>query len=196
MLSRSGPSTRATKGRAWTGTVDGDRGNKALGVDVVRLLKTQDMGYLRTARNVAAKEVKGLEERVIGLGGSLDSQAHDADDDDDDEWDDDDTAQEKPRKVVFVDGVPQLKERLDVEAEDEEEKALDDEESPEKARTEQRQRLLLKLERRLQNSRKKLKALAMAENELEAQRAKMAKTQTIGGITKSGKKFKVRERKR
>ena len=58
--------------------------------------------------------------------------------------------------------------------------------NPEALRAEQRQRLLEKMQRRLQNARKKLKALARAENELELQRARMAKTATVGGVTKSG----------
>jgi len=48
----------------------------------------------------------------------------------------------------------------------------------------------------LRNARKKLKLLSDAEFELELQQAKMAKTATSGGLTKSGHRIKVRERKR
>jgi len=55
---------------------------------------------------------------------------------------------------------------------------------------------LEKLQKKLRNARKKFKALSRAEFELELQQAKMAKTATSGGITKRGKRIKVRERKR
>ena len=206
MISRAGPSTWASKGKRWTGTVDGDRGNKALPMDVVRLMKTQDMGYLRTMRNVAGKDVKALEERVVGMGGNLSGPPRSADDDDDDdEWEDEDD-NKKPKKIVFTDAVADREDKIlaDMEKEEAAQKKLDekdtpsddDDEDPETLRAEQRQRRLLKLHRRLQLARKKLKTLSTAENELELQRARMAKTSTIGGTTKSGKKFKVRERKR
>ncbi|KAK7914332.1 hypothetical protein PG985_012035 [Apiospora marii] len=208
MISRAGPSTWASKGKRWTGTVDGDRGNKALPMDVVRLMKTQDMGYLRTMRNVAGKDVKALEERVIGMGGSLDPRVLDEkDDDDESDWEDEeDGPVNKPKKIVFAEAVSDREDKILAEMEkeeaerqkqeDEKNTGSDDEENPQTLRAEQRQRMLLKLHRRLQTARKKLKTLSTAENELELQRARMAKTSTIGGVTKSGKKFKVRERKR
>lgn len=212
MISRAGPSTWASKGKRWTGTVDGDRGNKALPMDVVRLMKTQDMGYLRTMRNVAGKDVKALEERVVGMGGSLDPRVLDEKDDDDseDDWEDENGPATKPKKIVFAEAVADREDRIlaDMEKEEAERQKQDEmknnntapsdgeEENPQTLRAEQRQRMLLKLHRRLQTARKKLKTLSTAENELELQRARMAKTSTIGGMTKSGKKFKVRERKR
>ncbi|KAK8043623.1 hypothetical protein PG993_006053 [Apiospora rasikravindrae] len=209
MISRAGPSTWASKGKRWTGTVDGDRGNKALPMDVVRLMKTQDMGYLRTMRNVAGKDVKALEERVIGMGGNPDKPPREDDDDDDDsedDWEDEEGPTKKPKKIVFAEAVSDREDRILAEMEKEEAERLKEEEknapsdgeeeNPQTLRAEQRQRMLLKLHRRLQVARKKLKTLSTAENELELQRARMAKTSTIGGVTKSGKKFKVRERKR
>jgi len=75
MMSRKGPvrgAATSSKGRKWDGIVDGDRGSlKGMDVDVSRLLKTQDLGYLRTARNVGSKEVRLLEERVVALRGQL-----------------------------------------------------------------------------------------------------------------------------
>ena len=53
-----------------------------------------------------------------------------------------------------------------------------------------------KLETRLTVARERLKALTEAEEALELQRAKMAKSPTVGGVTTQGVKFKVRERKR
>ncbi|ETS81257.1 hypothetical protein PFICI_06259 [Pestalotiopsis fici W106-1] len=210
MMSRQGPQGVLSKGRRWNGTVDGDRGNRALSVDEVRLLKTQDVGYVRTVRNTAAKEVRALEERVVGMGGSLDAKVvdpADEEDDDDDDWlDDGGPARKKPKKIVFADGVEDREDRISGALDGGEDDDDDDDDSmngedtaksnPERARAEQRERLLLKLQRRLATARKRLKALSTAENELEMQRAKMAKTQTVGGVTKTGKKFKVRERKR
>ncbi|KAI0008675.1 U3 small nucleolar RNA-associated protein 11 [Xylariaceae sp. FL0662B] len=204
MLSRTGPGNALSKGKRWKGTAEGDRGNRALDVDTVRLLKTQDMGYIRTVRNVSAKEVKALEERVLGLGGSIDAVADVVDEDDDDGFEDEPMpARLKPRKTVFTEAVAERDERIRREAEKEEADEGDADDidmenarNPEALRAEQRQRLLEKMQRRLQNARKKLKALARAENELELQRARMAKTATVGGVTKSGKKIKVRERKR
>lgn len=214
MLSRQGPQGVLSKGKRWNGTVDGDRGNRAMGVDEVRLLKTQDVGYVRTVRNTAAKDVRQLEERVVGLGGSLDvkvvdTNAGDMDEDDDEDWlDDEGPARKKPKKIVFADGAEEREDRIagaledGDDDEDDDDISLDGEDAgkktdSEKARAEQRERLLLKLQRRLAMARKRLKVLSTAESELEMQRAKMAKTQTSSnGITKTGKKFKVRERKR
>lgn len=208
VLSRSGPGTFASKGKRWTGTVDGDRGNRVLDIDTVRLLKTQDMGYLRTQRTLALKEVKSLEERVVLLGGDPDADdeefANDAEDDDDDMGDLDDliapgtkkSQPKKPKKIVFAEAEDEREEMIDAELEDEDEADDLEKLDPEKLRADQRKRLLEKVRRRLKGARRKASVLATAENELEVQRARMAKTRTVGGIRKSGKKIKVRERKR
>ncbi|KAH9906325.1 U3 small nucleolar RNA-associated protein 11 [Xylariomycetidae sp. FL2044] len=222
MMSRKGPETSLQKRKGWTGTVQGDRGNKAMDMETVRLLKTQDMGYIRTARNVAAKEVRELEERVLGLGASLDEMVVEDDDNDDDEDDDDDgfdfgdemksstQRAPRPKKTVFADDVAEREDRMQVEVAGDFESEDDDEDdddadagviggvdkNPEALRAEQRQKLLEKLQRRLQHARRKVQVLARAEHELELQRARMAKTSTVGGVTKAGKKFKIRERKR
>lgn len=209
MMSRRGPGSALAQGRRWTGTVDGDRGNRALDVDTVRLLKTQDVGYVRTVRNVVLKEVKALEERVLEQGGSLDAPYQDVDDDDDDdEFEGFDTPQRaaKPKKTVFAEAVEERDERLrqeaDREADDGEDVDMEDgkddaKKDPEAARAATRQKHLEKLQRRLQNARKKLTILTRTEHQLEVQRTGMSKTPTSGnGVTKSGKKFKVRERKR
>ena len=181
-------------------------------VETVRLLKTQDMGYLRTQRTLALKEVKTLEERVVQLGGSIDPNEQSEDDDDDDDDDmgglDDliapgkKSAANKPKKIVFADAEDERDEMVDAELDREEqnESGEDDDDlerqDPERLRADQRKKLLEKLRRRLQGARRKASVLARAENELEIQRAGMAKTRTIGGVRKSGKKIKVRERKR
>ncbi|KAK4101600.1 U3 small nucleolar RNA-associated protein 11 [Parathielavia hyrcaniae] len=199
MMSRKGPGSAITRGRSFTGAVDGDRGNRAMDVDLVRLLKTQDLGYVRTMRNVAAKEVRELEERFVLAGGTDQNEK-----DDDGDSDDDDgigslsrAAPQKPKKIVFFDGTHEREQAL--EQAKEEDEAMDDlkDEGEEKATAESRKaQNLEKLQRQLKAARKKLKALQDAEYELEMQKAKMAKTATSGGITKSGRRIKVRERKK
>jgi U3 small nucleolar RNA-associated protein 11 len=231
MLSRKGPDTALSAGtKRWDGTVAGDRGNKALPMEVVRLLKTQDMGYIRSVRNVAMKEVRSLEERVIALGGDVrDLQADEDDEEDEDDFDFNDFPRKKGsgvrnknKKIVFAEGQDEreeiIQQRLhptitttaessqthkskndhshDDNDDDGSDGDGDGKEDPETLRAEQKQRLLEKLKRRLQNARKKRDVLAKAEHELEMQRARMAKTATVGGVTKAGKKFKIRERKR
>lgn len=194
MMSRKGPGASITRGKAFTGNVDGDRGNKAMDVDTVRLLKTQDLGYVRTMRNVAAREVRELEERFIQAGGA---ELGEDEDDSDDDMGPSTAAPQKPKKIVFFDGAEEREQALErAEDEDDAMRDLDDEDDQKAAAADKKAQNLEKLGRRLQAAKKKLKTLKDAEYELEVQKAKMAKTATSGGITKSGRKIKVRERKR
>ncbi|GAP91603.1 putative u3 snornp-associated protein utp11 [Rosellinia necatrix] len=219
MLSRSGPATTLSSGsKRWDGTVAGDRGNKALDTSVVRLMKTQDVGYVRAMRNVATKEVRALEERVVALGADADADGAAEDDEEEGEDDDgmdfdfgdDDISGKKnknkkpaPRKTVFADAEDEREDQIQRDAEQDDDDDDDGVEGgdgkkgdPEERRARQKRKLLEKLRRRLLGARKKQSALARAEHELEVQRAGMAKTATIGGVTKAGKKFKVRGRKK
>ncbi|KAI0532247.1 small-subunit processome [Xylaria digitata] len=210
MLSRKGPATALSSGsKKWDGTVAGDRGNKSLDMNVVRLLKTQDMGYIRSVRNVAMKEVRKLEERAIALGGDIDNLLNNNEEYEDDmdldfDFGDEPSAKKttpasKNKKIIFADGQDEREDKIRQDME--QDSPEDDNENlegvdSEKRTAEQKQRLLEKLQRRLQNARKKQSVLAQAEQQLEVQRARMAKTATMGGVTKSGKKIKVRQRKR
>jgi len=225
-LSRQGPGTAHSRGkRAWTGTVDGDRGNKAMPVDTVRLLKTQDMAALRTMRNVELKKVKELEQRAI-LAGAF-AGAVGEDDEDDEENDDDmdvsSSTRRTGRKIVFFDspeeqalasgqsvvrggGDTATGGEEDGEEDDDDEfadfdDADDDDEGGDKdgqpSEAEIAAARVARLRRKLLNAKKRLRALSDAEHELEVQRARMAKTATTGGgVDRRGKKLKVRERKR
>lgn len=175
MMSRKGP---ATTGKNRTGTVNGDRGNEALSQEAVRLFKTQDLGYVRTMRNKALKEVEELERRAVGIKGA-------------------------GKKVVFVDD--QEEQRLKVESadlymddEDEESEADGDESDDIEAKNfrKMQRKEADKLESRLNMARERLDVLTETEQALELQRARMAKSPTVGGVTKKGVKFKVRQRKR
>ncbi|KAK3996912.1 small-subunit processome [Cladorrhinum sp. PSN332] len=202
MMSRKGPGSSITRGKEFTGTAHGDRGNKAMDVDTVRLLKTQDLGYVRTMRNVAAKEVRALEERLILAGGAeLDDEEEE--DSDDEGFSSSSSKPRKAKKIVFFDGADERQQKLqktlraddggDEEMEDGDDKEGDDKKGLEAQR---KAKNLAKIQTKLRNAKKKLKALTDAEQELEITQAKMAKTATSGGITKSGRKIKVRERKR
>lgn len=208
MLSRGKFSAdKLAGGKKWDGTVAGDRGNTSLDVDTVRLLKTQDLGYLRTMRNVVAKEVKQLEQTAVITGAFAGIDANQPSEDEDD-FDSDDEAprqskpQSKPKKIIFADTVEEVQSKLPDPEEDSDVDMSDDDSDFEKfakekdPQTLKREENAERLQRKLRNARKKLKALTDAENELEMQRARMAKTATVGAIAKNGKKIKVRERKR
>ncbi|CAK7222337.1 hypothetical protein SEUCBS140593_004865 [Sporothrix eucalyptigena] len=213
MISRgSGPGTALSRGsdekrdRHWTGTVDGNRGNKALPVAAVRLLKTQDMGYLRTVRSVLIKEVAELEQRAAMakafLGDvDLEEDEEEDDDDDDDEFSDFDSVPKarapkapkkasKPTRIVFADSVADRDQTVSEKMDTQEDNDDEDDDRQKKIANAKR------LQQRLTKARTKLQVLDQAEHELELQRARMAKTATMDMITKSGKKIKVRERKR
>ncbi|RMJ12200.1 hypothetical protein BHE90_000565 [Fusarium euwallaceae] len=202
MLSRKGPGNRVKDGKRWSGTVQGDRGNKVLDLDTVRLLKTQDIGYIRTMRQVVSKEVAKLEEQVVLTRGfdKLDENEEEEQDDDESEFDFA-TAPSKPkapRKIVFMDDQNQrdevIQQKMDEDDQDPADKTFEGFDDEEK--DDERAKSLRRLQKQLENARKKLQTLKTAEEELEIQRAKMAKTATSGGTTRKGKKIMVRTRKR
>ncbi|QSZ29470.1 hypothetical protein DSL72_003984 [Monilinia vaccinii-corymbosi] len=182
MVNKKGPSKT---GKNYTGTVNGDRGNQVLSQDAVRLFKTQDLGYVRTMRNKALKEVEELETRTVGIKGH-------------------------GKKVVFVENEEEQQEKaggddsdMDMlfEFEDDENDYASKVEDTKEDATAKHLRKLQekeadKLEIKLSIARQRLKALTEAEEALDLQRAKMAKSSTIGGVNKNGVKFKIRERKR
>lgn len=200
-MSRKGTGSRLQNGKRWTGTIEGDRGNKVLDLDTVRLLKTQDMGYVRTMKNVIMKEVARLEQQVVMTRG-LDHLDADEDEDDFDFDEEEEDAMPRfskpkaPRKIQFLDteeeqeAIAEQADNDDMEDEDEEVDEAKEEENT------KREKSARSLQKRLNNARKKLAALAAAEQALEEQRAKMAKTATSFGKTRRGKKIMVRTRKR
>ncbi|KAG6061752.1 hypothetical protein E4U32_002829 [Claviceps aff. humidiphila group G2b] len=212
MMSRKGPGSRIQNGKRWDGTVEGDRGNKSLSVETVRLLKTQDIGYIRTMRQVLVKEIARLEQQVVLTRGldRLDDDNDDddgADDEDNDLSDDDMPMASRPkaaRKIVFLDDEEErqgtMLERLEAEQEDHEEEenhAPDGDKDQEQDDEEfERAKNLRRLKRQLANAKMKVQAFNDAEAALDVQRAKMAKTATSGGQSRRGKKLFVRARKR
>ena len=220
MISRgAGPGTALTRGsdekrdRHWTGTVDGNRGNKALPVAAVRLLKTQDTGYLRTVRSVLVKELAQLEQRAAMAKASLgdidldEDEEEDDDDDDDSEFSDFDSAPKpkapkapkkpsKPTRIVFADSAADrdgiVQEKMDLRSDQERSNGSGEDDAELQTRIANAKRL----QQRVLRARAKLQVLDQAEHELDMQRARMAKTATMDIITKTGRKIKVRERKR
>ena len=219
MLSRKGTSSSLMTGsdekrnRTWNGTVNGDRGFKAMSVETVRLLKTQDMGYLRTVRNVALKEVAKLEERAA-VATSFASGAVEEEEDDEDSEDDDfsdfDSAPKpknskqkalppvKPTKIVFADNADDrdnaaIAKMEEIEAQADAEEAMD---TVSRTKASLKAENAARLQRRLAKARQRLQALTEAEHQLDLQRARMAKTKTVTTVSNTGRKSKARARKR
>lgn len=202
----------------------GKGGNEALlSHDAVRLLKTQDSGYLRTVSNRGRREVEKLEQQVR----LAEAMKEDGD-------------SKVGKKTVFVDDEPPKSNKKrkrpstdrelgvlqeitlpadpnhgpnDTTTQPRLSEALIDENAPQPIQKSQSERikestaskrLLLERKRRrrlnelrankLDALKKRQREILAATNELEAQRARMART--VGGVNKDGVKFKVRERKR
>ncbi|KAH7112455.1 U3 snoRNP-associated protein-like protein Utp11 [Dendryphion nanum] len=184
-----------------------DRGNSSLNIDVAKLLKTQDANYIRTMLQMIRKEKEELEQRVMlsdkkiqTLGSKSKKAKHTAfvgdvdeqEDFDPEEW----SSAGKPQVIV-----PELEEdeeqdeasrpkKLSKKQQDAQKLAEKEELSRESKRERTHERVLA----HLKGLKTKEKDLMTAERELELQRAKMSGS--IGGVNKSGVKYKIRERKR
>jgi len=191
-----------------------DRGNAVLSPDVVKLLKTQDAGYIRTMLQVVRKEREELEQKLVLEGGEIRAVR-----------DGGNTQQGKHR--VFVDDEEEQKNWFgrggelpgrnaieDIQPHGSDYEDDNENDSPitrpkaskkelEADKVTKRSRQLLERSRqqaqgrtayRLEAVKRREKELATAEDELDLQRARM--NNTVGGINKHGVKFKVRERKR
>lgn len=193
-----------------------DRGNVALSTDVVKLLKTQDAGYIRTMLQMVRKEREELEQRLImeedevravkdgdrNRSGKhkvyVDNQ-EEQEDFDPDSWfgrgQDMLGRAESPLESYDDDEEeydvkptkPKIMKKKQIEAQEE---AKREKRRFEKSRNQAQSRLASKLE----NIKNRERELVAVEEELELQRAKM--NNTVGGTNKNGVKFKVRERKR
>ncbi|KAF2751594.1 U3 small nucleolar RNA-associated protein 11 [Sporormia fimetaria CBS 119925] len=191
-----------------------DRGNTALSMDVVKLLKTQDVGYIRTMLQMVRKEREQLEQKIMVEGKEVVPLGKDEE------------VVKKGRHTVFVgDRNEQRKFRADEwfgkpgDWSDKEQGDLDDlddeeeeddgkkktlskkelekkalKEKEERAFRRRREKTLEKMEALLEAVKKRERDLVAAEDELDKQRAKMHNT--VGGVNKNGVKFKIRERKR
>lgn len=183
----------------------GDRGNKALTMDAVRLLKTQDAGYLRIIAQKARRETDALEHAVLLDGPQGTPRVPGAQD-----------AREKPGHMVFVGSREEQRafkpdhgrrshgrednakgdhnrdnDTADAEPDEQEE----DHEHPDAADP-NASKLFQRRNARLEAARARRKQIDAAVAELDLQRAKMAKHPSVGGVNKWGVKWRVRERKK
>lgn len=197
-----------------------ERGNPVLSQDAVKLLKTQDSGYLRIMLQKTRRALEKLEQGFVLREGQGVEVLGDSED------------RKEGQRVVFVNSREEQKQytpgqRLalrpsnssegpeNLSRQDAADEAYGDSETvstteaPKLRRALEREELAQKEEKLLRKQHKKdqdsrraklaaLKArekdLIGAENELELQRAKMSNS--VGGVTKAGVKWKVRERKK
>jgi hypothetical protein len=196
-----------------------DRGNQALSMDVVKLLKTQDAGYIRTMLQIVRKEGQELEQklvleedevRALKDGDRAKNGKHRVYVDDEGEQQSFDPeswfgkGQDMPDQTSHAEELQFDGYSEDDEAEEvatrpktltkkqieAQELAKRQKRAFNKTRDQAQSRTAYKLEM----IKKREKELAAAEEELDFQRAKM--NNTVGGVNKNGVKFKVRERKR
>lgn len=197
-----------------------DRQNPVLGQDVVKLSKTQDAAYVTTMLQKTKRARARLEQEfvlsedqgaeVLGASSSQETGSHTVFVDSREEQ----TQYKAAGEFAFPPGSATRK--LGYSSMNEEEDDSDGmplmyspKEAPKSGRAAERQELALKQDKLLrkqhrkeQNARRsKLAALTArerdlikAENELDLQRAKMSNS--VGGTTKAGVKWKVRERKK
>ncbi|GAM87416.1 hypothetical protein ANO11243_054400 [Dothideomycetidae sp. 11243] len=154
-----------------------------LAPDVVRLLKTQDAGYLQTVLQQTRREIERLHEQLTSLKHGVKIN-----------WVETDVSR---KKRFDEDGneiaelAPFRHEEDDEENESETEEILDKDQRKAKK---QQQRAIEVLSNRLEALSDRQTQLTQALDGVEEQRAKMKGT--VGGVNKNGVKFKVRERSR
>ncbi|XPT03027.1 hypothetical protein M3J09_012130 [Ascochyta lentis] len=195
-----------------------DRGNEALSMDVVKLLKTQDAAYIRTMLQQVRRERQKLEERLVleeqgevralKDGGDARSGKHRVFVEREEEQDEFDAETWFGKgKALPSASTPQLPAEWEDASEEEDEQQPQKKTLSAKKQKEQEEaaKKLKKFEKtrsraqsrtafRLQMVKKTERELVAAEEELEKQRAKM--NSSVGGVNKNGVKFKIRERKR
>jgi U3 small nucleolar RNA-associated protein 11 len=200
-----GMMSSTTKGgikRSQRGQENAGGGGKSLSIDVIKLMKTQDQGYLQTMLQRTKNEIARLEQEVVmgthgvqlAKGRTHGTFAEDGHLEMDipeligDEVDDDDDIGSLDDDLNMEDEQPDT-------AEENAQISDDEDLTPEQRATKDRKRHALDVKRRkLEALRDQEDKLASALNGVEHQRAKMNKT--IGGVNKKGVQFKQRERKR
>jgi len=203
-----------------TGKRVADRGNKALSMEVVKLLKTQDAGYIRTMLQQTRKEREEVEQRLIMEEQGEVRAVRDAartkqgkhrvfvDNEEEQEEFEPDTWFGRGEEIPARKESPTFGDLQDELSEDDDETPIQRPntlskkqiEAQEQARREarkfrkERERAQERHVTRLRALKKRESELMAAAEELELQRAKM--NNTVGGVNKNGVKFKIRERKR
>ncbi|WPH00606.1 Hypothetical protein R9X50_00343600 [Acrodontium crateriforme] len=176
--------------RAKRGTENSGGSEGVLKDSVVRLMKTQDVGYLRTVLQRTRKERERADEEVVAAGVDLSAAAK---------------PKSKGRVVFDEDGEAVVPTHQDDDEHDDDDDlsdllGLDDEDEDESAGKVDTENMTAK-ELDLHRKRRKLAALEDREQQLaealrrvEDQRARM--NGSMGGVNKNGVAFKQRQRKR
>ncbi|KAL3471997.1 small-subunit processome [Aspergillus californicus] len=193
--------------------------------EAIKLLKTQDAGYLRTVGERVRRQMDKVQEEVRiqeGVGAAL-NKGDDSDGKGEEESDDDfgfDKVEKKPKKLVFADDRDEqrtLKRALESESEEDElgeddsfgalqraqqqkKKSLKELEAEKRAMYDARRSRKMK-KRALESKQSKLKALQKQHSDITAaERAldmqRAKMSNSVGGVNKNGLKFKIRDRKR
>ncbi|KAL4939493.1 hypothetical protein BDV06DRAFT_198823 [Aspergillus oleicola] len=212
------------KGKHGTGMRDSATA-QGLSHDAVKLLKTQDAGYLRTVGERVRRAMEKVQEEVRvqeGISGVLDGENNQKDgeemDEDEDDWDIGGPVEKKARKLVFADDredQKRLRKGLEEEDDENEEDKKDDSfgalqqkkaksrkqlEAEKQAMYEARRARKMK-KRALEAKQNKLKSLQKQYADISsAERAldlqRAKMSNSVGGVNKNGLKFKIKERKR
>lgn len=157
---------------ATRGTDNSGGGGKVLKGDVVKLMKTQDAGYLRTMLQQTKRERERVEKDVVA--GAVGVSVN--------------VAASGKRRTFGEDG----EEVAQIVALRNEALSDDDEDSNDDKEGEAPNRVQAKRRKRLEGLQNRERELATALQEVEQQQARM--NGSIGGTNKKGVKFKVRQR--
>lgn len=164
-----------------------------MSLDVVKLLKTQDAGYLQTILQQTRRERERVQKEVILARTGVDSSLAPAKALNKKKTFDDEGADVEEAKEQEVDADDFAFSDSEAESSDDEEaeKGLTKEQIKDRRRKRHARDVL---EGRLDALTNRERDLSVALMNLSKQRAKM--NHTVGGVNKAGVKFKVRERKR
>ncbi|CBF88765.1 hypothetical protein AN0796.2 [Aspergillus nidulans FGSC A4] len=214
----------STKGKHGTGMRESATA-QGLSHEAIKLLKTQDAGYLRTVGERVRRQIEKVKEDLRiqeSMGEALGVQEDTRQEDDGDDFDDFDfgAAEKKARKLLFADDREDQKvlKRVLEQREQEGETEEEEESFGERAQQQQKRKTRKELEAEKQalvearRARKlKKRALEVRQNKLKALQKQYADitsaeraldlqrakmSNSVGGVNKNGLKFKIKERKR
>ena len=168
----------------------------AMDVDVVRLMKTQDAGYLRTQLQRTRNQKKRVQEELVLAETGVAAQPSNGRVVFDDDEDENGTARPIGGQQVDADDIDMDLDGFDSDGEEDDAVSEAEEKlTPEEKRLRRRKRHAIEVNRkRLEALEEQEEKLSAALDGVEQQRAKM--NGTAGGVNKSGTKFKVRQSKR
>ncbi|KAG9516389.1 U3 small nucleolar RNA-associated protein 11, partial [Aureobasidium melanogenum] len=208
--------TRTTKKGVQQSTRGKDNGSQApMNMDIVKLLKTQDAGYLQTVLQQTRRAREKIEKQAVLMTTGVDASSISKrkvfddngelieetkrqpafDDDDDIDLDLDDLADlgdlDGLDDLDGIDGDGSGSEGGKSEGEESDTEGLSKEEIRQRRKKRRAQEVL---QNHLEALKDRERDLSVALSQLQHQRARM--NNTVGGVNKEGVKFKVRERKR